>query len=325
LCNTGDVLDPTLEDAWGDFRRSLARKGRSEATVVIYRSSFESFWRWADANGIKPDPSTVTYTDVNRWVDWLLEQTSTRGGRAQYETDPASGERRPRKVAPNTARIRWQNLRPFFSWWSAEMDEPNPFDRADAPRLDELPVPVVPFDDLRRLLHACDGKEFEERRDTALVRLLTDTGARVGEVVAMTTDSWDRRADVVTLTGKTGTRTVPLSASTGEAMARYTRLRSRHPQSRLPAMWLGLRGKLGAGGVAQMLYRRCDEAGIPRLHPHMLRHTWAHLMKAQGAGEGDLMALGGWSSPTMVHRYGKSAAVARAHETGRRIAIGDQL
>jgi integrase len=320
------VLHPTLEDAWGDFRRSLARKGRSEHTLSIYRKSFDAFWRWAETNDLRPDPGAITYKDVNAWVDEMMESPATRGGRVQYELEPETGARRPRKVTTNTIRIRWQNLRPFFSWWAAEMDEPNPFDRADAPRLNEHPVPVVPLDDLRLLLHTCDGKTFEDRRDTALIRLLIDTGARVGEIVAMTVDSWDRRADVATLTGKTGTRTVPLSPSTGEAMARYLRARARHPQAtRLGMLWLGLRGKLGAGGIAQMLYRRCDEAGVPRLHPHMLRHTWAHEMKRAGAGESDLMALGGWSTPAMVHRYGKSAGIARAHETGRRIAIGDRL
>ncbi len=186
-------------------------------------------------------------------------------------------------------------------------------------------MPVVPFEDIRLLLHGCDGKAFDDRRDTALIRVMIDTGARVGEIVAMTVDSWDRRADTIILTGKTGTRVVPLSPSTGEAMARYLRVRARHHQARSASMWLGLRGKLGAGGIAQMLYRRCDQVGIARLHPHVLRHTWAHEMKRAGAGESDLMALGGWSTPTMVHRYGKSAAVARAHETAQRIAIGDRL
>jgi integrase len=141
----------------------------------------------------------------------------------------------------------------------------------------------------------------------------------------MTTDSWNRRTDVVTLVGKTGTRTYPVSPAAGEAMMRYVRLRSQHRKANLPALWLGPRGPLGASGVAQMLYRRCDEAGIPRVHPHALRHSWAHMAKLEGASEGDLMALGGWSSTQMVHKYGKSAAVARAHETARRIAIGDDL
>jgi integrase len=319
------MMHPALEDAWADFRRSLARKGRSEHTAEIYRKSFESFWGWADGADLSPDPGEITHREVNGWVDWMLEQPATRGGRVQYETDPETGERHPKPITANTIRIRWQNLRPFFTWWAAEMEESNPFDRADPPRAEETPVPVVSFEDIRLLLYTCDGKDFEARRDTALIRLLIDTGARVGEIVAMTVDSWDRRTDLVTLTGKTGTRTVPVSPSTGEALARYLRVRGRHYAVRSSALWLGLRGKLTAGGVAQMLYRRCDAAEIPRLHPHMLRHTWAHEMKRAGAGESDLMALGGWSTPTMVHRYGKSAAISRAHEAGRRIAIGDRL
>jgi len=34
--------------------------------------------------------------------------------------------------------------------------------------------------------------------------------------------------------------------------------------------------------------------------PHMLRHSWAHMLKQAGAGEGDLMALGGWSTSPMA-------------------------
>jgi integrase len=108
-------------------------------------------------------------------------------------------------------------------------------------------------------------------------------------------------------------------------MSRYVRLRTQHPKSNLPALWLGLRGPLSTGGVAQMIYRRCDQAGIARVHPHALRHSWAHYAKVNGASEGDLMALGGWSSTQMVHRYGKSAAIERAHDTARRIKIGDEL
>jgi site-specific recombinase XerD len=319
------VLHPTLEDAWSDFKRSLLRKGRSVHTIGIYRDSFDAFWRWAEDQGLPRDPGKITYGDINGWVDTMLTQPATRGGRVQYETVPETGEQRPATVSANTVRIRWQNLRPFFSWWAAEMDEPNPFDKADPPKLKEQAVRIVPLDDVRALLHAADGKDFEARRDTALIHLMIDTGARVGEIVAMTVDSWDRRADLIELVGKTGTRTVPLSPATGEAMARYFRVRARHPQAKLPALWLGLRGRLTASGVAQALARRCREADLPRLHPHRLRHTWAHEMKRAGAGEGDLMALGGWSTPVMVHRYGKSAAVARAHDTARRIALGDRL
>src|SRR5919107_1195042 len=41
----------------------------------------------------------------------------------------------------------------------------------------DQPVPVIPDDGLRRLLAACAGKGFEDRRDTAMIMLLLDTGA----------------------------------------------------------------------------------------------------------------------------------------------------
>ena len=318
------MLHPELEDHWFDFKRSLTRKGRSEDTAEIYLKSYESFWNWAADVGLPHDPGAVDYKAINAWVEWLLEQPATRGGRIQYTTDE-TGARVPAKVTANTVRIRWQNLRPFFSWWAKEYGTSNPFDQADTPKLEEAAVPVVPRDDLRLLIHACDGKDFESKRDEALIRLMIGTGARVGEIVAMTTDSWNRRTDVVVLTGKTGTRTYPLSPAAGEAMSRYHRLRAQHPKAALPAFWLGLRGPLTTGGVAQILYRRCDQAGIPRVHPHAIRHSWAHFAKLSGASEGDLMALGGWSSTQMVHRYGKSAAVERAHDTATRIKVGDDL
>ena len=43
------------------------------------------------------------------------------------------------------------------------------------PKLDEAAVPVVPYESLRLLIHACDGKGFENKRDEALIRLMVGT------------------------------------------------------------------------------------------------------------------------------------------------------
>ena len=66
-------LPAELEDHWADFRRSLARRGRSPATVRVYRKSYEAFWGWATIEGTA-DPAAVDHRVVNRWCDHMLTE-----------------------------------------------------------------------------------------------------------------------------------------------------------------------------------------------------------------------------------------------------------
>ena len=50
------------------------------------------------------------------------------------------------------------------------------------PAVPEQPVPVLDVDQLARLLDTCRGNTFENRRDTAIIRLFLDTGMRAGEL-----------------------------------------------------------------------------------------------------------------------------------------------
>jgi site-specific recombinase XerD len=315
-----------LEDLWHDFRRSLARRGRSLATIGVYRKSFETFWRWAESAGIAADPAAVDHNVINRWCDHMLTEPSMRNGRPVLAASVDGADPLPKLIEASTRRNRYANLRPFFTWHAKEFDCVNPFDRAEPPGEDRpTPIPVVALDDVRRLLATSTARDFIDVRDTALIRVLYDTGARLGELVALRVDSWDRRSDLLTLAGKTGTRVVPLAASTGEALSRYLRARKSHAHANRDALWLGPKGPLRDSGVAQLLKRRCDEAGVEAINPHRFRHTWAHAFRAEGGSEGDLMYLAGWSSTTMAHRYGRSAAAERAQLSMRRLALGDKL
>jgi integrase len=294
--------------------------------VEVYRKAYRTFWRWAIDNGVPPDPSAVDHRILNRWTDSLLTTPATRNGRPMLTVDD-TGEQVPKMLEPATRRILYANLRPFFTWWVREEGGTHPFDRADSPATDtDAPVPLVSLDIIRAVLDTCtDRTDFTDTRDAAIIRVLIDTGARRGELVSLRLADWDRRNDLLALDGKTGARTVPVSLTTGEALARYVRRRASHRWADLPALWLGSKGALGDSGIAQMLNRRCDLAGVPHINPHRFRHTWAHLFRAEGGAEGDLMYLAGWSSTEMAHRYGRSAAMERAQDAARRVSIGDRL
>jgi site-specific recombinase XerD len=84
-----------------------------------------------------------------------------------------------------TAVNRYRSLRVFFGWLVEEEEEirRNPMTRMKPPAQPERAVPVVSDEELRRLLAACAGSSFACRRDTAIVALMIDSGARRTEVV----------------------------------------------------------------------------------------------------------------------------------------------
>ena len=70
------------------------------------------------------------------------------------------------------------------------------------PRVPDVPVPVISDDDLRKLLTACEGKRFEDRRDMAVLRLFLDSGMRLSELTNLKVSDVDLDARVAVVMGK---------------------------------------------------------------------------------------------------------------------------
>ena len=185
-------------------------------------------------------------------------------------------------------------LKLLYQWLEDEDELPaSPMAKMRPPMVPDQPVPVIPDDGLRRLLAACAGKGFEARRDTAMIMLLLDTGARRAELVDLKLAHVDLDLDVLLVLGKgRRERALPFGHKAGAALDRYLRARARHKDAALAWLWLGLQGRLTRWGLVQMLRRRGEQAGLPGLHPHQLRHTFAHQWLAEGGGETDRLSPG---------------------------------
>ncbi len=290
---------PSLLQSW---ELALRAERKSPQTVKSYGDGVRRFLAWCGDTG---RPAALDRPTVGAFVAALLE---------------AGAE-------PATARSRHLALRRFSSWLVEEGEAAE--DRllgTKPPKLDSKVVDPLSDEQLRALIAACAGPEMRDRRDEALVRLMAETGARSGEVVALSVGDVDLRAGTaVVRRGKGGRgRTVPFGPQTTRALDRYLRARRGHRLAASDALWLGHRGKeFTYPALHKALGGRAERAGIPGFHPHRLRHTAAHRWLAAGGSEGGLMAVAGWTRPDMLLRYSRAQAAERAAAEAARLNLGD--
>ncbi|MFF8953843.1 tyrosine-type recombinase/integrase [Streptomyces sp. NPDC014940] len=236
------------------------------------------------------------------------------------------------RTSPGNAHQHFRSLKTFFNWLvdEEEMDR-SPMRTMKAPELPEVEVPIIPDDALKKLLQACKGTGFQERRDTAIVMMFLDTGARLSELTERTQDKLDLDLMVLHVLGKGGReRPAPFGRATAMAMDRYLRAAGKYLGRQLEPsdpLWFSVKRRqaMTVWGVGTMIERRCQQAGIPHVHPHQFRHTFAHLWKVNGGNEDALMRIMGWRSRQMLSRYGASAGEERARQQHRDLSPGDRL
>ena len=219
--------------------------------------------------------------------------------------------------------MRSRALQQFFAWCLDEGElDANPMARMRPPVVPERPVPVLGEADAKALLKSYAGTGFVERRDTAIIRLFLDTGMRLNELAKLRLVDVDLDDDVAIVVGKgRRPRACPFGVRTAQALDRYLRARSRHQRSDLPPLWLGANGRTAMtdNGIGQMIRKRGSEAGIHALHPHMLRHTFAHhrLDVSNDSARVVLLHAAGHSKPELARRARAStSSVYRLRDRG---------
>lgn len=293
---------------------SLRAGRKSKKTIEVYERAARFLAQWLAVNGHDVPPEEVERQHIELYFADLNERTS-----------------------PGNAHTNFRSLRTMFRWMvDNEEISQSPMHKVAAPILDEKPVPTLTDDQIRALLKHWSGKDMVSRRNTAIIRLLMDTGCRLGEIANLTLDDIDRDLEVIRVIGKGNrVRVVPFGPTTNKAIGDYLKKREREAwAARTKKLWLAERdrGPLQPNGnaIKLMLRRTGQELGMDladgkNVHAHRFRHTAAKEWRKNGGDVVSMKRIFGWKSDAMPERYGSAAADEIAQQHHRELGLGERL
>jgi len=219
-------------------------------------------------------------TAVGAWLEGPLGRVTTE------QLEQYLAELRAVGLSPATIARRVAAIRSFFRYQALlGTRTDNPAAELELPRRRRtLPRTLSPAE-AERLVEAANGTTPRDLRDRALVELLYGAGLRVSEAVSLHKSSVDLEARLVRCIGKgSKERVVPIGRQAAQALRRYLGRGRPHLDSRhRPELFLNAKGGgLTRAGVFLILRRLAGKAGLDpeRVHPHLLRHSFAtHLLE----------------------------------------------
>src|SRR5438552_77188 len=251
--------DPAASDPEVEGFLALLAARRAPKTVDAYRRDLRALGDWLGG-----PTSKATGDDLERWL----------------------AELRAAGLSPATIARRVAAVRSFFRHLILlGVRTDSPAAALELPRRTRRLPRTLSAAEAQRLVEAAVGTTPRALRDHALVELLYGAGLRVSEAVGLEKTGVDLDQRLVRCFGKGGKeRIVPLGRPAAESIRRYLargrpHLDRRHRQE----LFLNAQGGgLTRAGAFVILRRLEERAGLEpeRIHPHLLRHSFAtHLLE----------------------------------------------
>ena len=284
---------------------ALLAARRAPRTVDAYRRDLAAFAAWLG--------SPVARAEADDVARYLAEERAA--GRATA-----------------TIARRAAALRSFFAHQVLlGVRNDNPAAELDLPRRRrKLPRTLSPAE-AERLIEAAPGTEPRALRDRALAELLYGAGLRVSEAVGLDRTGVDLDARLVRCVGKgSKERVVPIGRQAAESLRRYlARGRPYLDRRHRPELFLNAQGgPLTRAGAFLILRRLAAKAGLEpeRVHPHLLRHSFATHLLEGGADLRSVQELLGHADLATTELYThvsdrrRREAYFEAHPHARRVS-----
>lgn len=261
------------------------------------------FLPWCQERGIE-DITQLTQRDLDRFSVDLQERGGKRG--------------------PMSKATIWtviKEVRALLKWAKENGEEIK--GSLKSPKLGQALIDILSRDEIDLIEDAATND-----RDRLIVRILADTGVRVGELISLKANCTRKIGThyFVRVKGKTGEREVPITVSLARRIDKFVHWRGLQLKQQFrqdSPLFVGLIRSDGEyqplteNGVQQMIRDLAEKAGIrKRVHPHLFRHSAATYLLQQGMDSLYVARVLGHNSLAMINRvyaHLNNLDVARAY------------
>ena len=270
----------TIRECIDDFLIEQQVRGNSPKTQKHYFRCLGLFERFQSPKN--PDISAVSVSDCKAYYIHLSN----------------------RNVSSVTVQTYIRALRAFLSWCYLEG-----YISENIPKMFRLPkaqkkkIDILTDSEVEQLFRCLSGRDFISIRNYCIVALMIDSGLRLNEVVTIRRDKIHIAEGYAIVNGKGNKeRFVPLGLNSKRALLRYCAIVP-NKEKETPLFVKDTLIPIKESTVKQLFRKLKSRSGIPRLHPHLLRHTFATRYIERGGDIYSLQSILGHTSLEMVKKY----------------------
>lgn len=299
-----------LEIATQMFLFDKEAAGASSNTIATYTYDLKRFTRFCATLDIT-EIQDITTDTIRRFLYHLRTETT---------------------LSPKTIKNNWVVLSSLWTWAADELHIPHVVRKTTCPAAPPPDITPLTTDEIKLLLKASQhARAYHTQRrypaerarptslrDQAIILILLDTGIRATELCNLTRDDCNLRRGTLHIRDSksrlaTKSRHVPFGVGARKALFHYLAFRrSQLKLDELPGadpLFASNNHEtfLDRHALRRLLRRTGERAGVPNVHPHRFRHTFAILYLRNGGDALTLQRILGHNSLDMVKTYIKLA------------------
>ncbi|MFR1798868.1 MAG: tyrosine recombinase XerC [Enterococcus casseliflavus] len=270
------------------FRYLIVERGYSEKTKKAYQEDMNDFFHFLKESG-NEDPLAVEYRDVRVYLSYLTERGYSR----------------------NSISRKMASLRSFYQFLTKhEIVKENPFAYIHLKKKNAKLPRFFYEKEMDALFQSVAGDEPLQQRNQALLEVLYGSGLRVSECSSLTLGALDWESGVLLIHGKGNKdRYVPFGSYSQAAVKRYLssgrkQLMEKQNKEHEVLFVNHLGDGITATGIEYVLNQIIRKSSLDsKIHPHMLRHTFATHLLNNGADMRTVQELLGHANLSTTQIY----------------------